>query len=270
MFESARLKIERARKHIHDLARSVQEFVNKEPFKLRLDSRYGCFLSVTLDEPIPNDVMLSAGDAAHNLRSALDHCMWEIVVDADQFFETHEQLRQIQFPTADDQRKYENKIAKMPGLADDLASFLRNLAAFPGGVGYELFCVHNLDVDDKHKALVGTVLECEVHDLLLKSLDGTPANPINIPQVIRGDYSHGKTLGTIFGHHYGVFNIVQELRGPNRPSFEPNPKRRIEPRIYFEESIFTPPIPVECTLRRLSNSVCRTVDQFEALITARS
>jgi len=77
-------KIERANKHIMDLEREVSAFIEDNPGRELLacdtDPETGDIIyRVKYNRPIPIAIQLIAGDIAHNLRSALDHLVWQLV-----------------------------------------------------------------------------------------------------------------------------------------------------------------------------------------------
>jgi hypothetical protein len=78
MFDSARLKIERADHHISDLERQLSAFTRQN---LDASIRYGddgTMITITVIAPPPS-LALVIGDAVHNLWSALDHLTWEVI-----------------------------------------------------------------------------------------------------------------------------------------------------------------------------------------------
>lgn len=84
---SAYLKVERARKHLKELDREVRRFVERDPYRLsvEMDPEAGepvvRFRQVG-DRPIgiPLGLGLMAGDVIHNLRSALDHVVFQLAI----------------------------------------------------------------------------------------------------------------------------------------------------------------------------------------------
>src|SRR5579864_4992836 len=79
-----RLKIERAKEHIRDLDAAIKRFVQEQPYTLgakphRIPEIEHTTLYVAEVKPIPDCISLIVGDAIHNLRSALDHLMWQLV-----------------------------------------------------------------------------------------------------------------------------------------------------------------------------------------------
>lgn len=74
--DAAAEKIARGREHIAELTAEINGFLETEPYavdrQLELDGRVDLYV-VSRDTPAPASIGLLIGDAAHNLRSALDH-----------------------------------------------------------------------------------------------------------------------------------------------------------------------------------------------------
>lgn len=81
LLSSALLKIKRAEHHINDLNRQINAFLAERPFKLfyfmRPKAGEGTIGTKT-EKSIPEEFAMIIGDAAHNLRSALDHAMFAL------------------------------------------------------------------------------------------------------------------------------------------------------------------------------------------------
>src|SRR5690349_1920178 len=100
-----RLKVERAIKHIDDLAAVCKAFINSTPYTLdrETEPKTGYYhFSVTNVQAPPPDVGLIAGDAIHNLRSALDHLACQLVLANGNV-----PSRQTCFPIFDSESKYQ-------------------------------------------------------------------------------------------------------------------------------------------------------------------
>ena len=82
LYRPAEQKLIRARQHIHDLNVQIQSYLSRNPYRLVLvtDLLEGrkC-LQVECKQQVPDDFSLVTGDAIHNLRSALDVCIWSLV-----------------------------------------------------------------------------------------------------------------------------------------------------------------------------------------------
>jgi hypothetical protein len=107
-FESARLKVQRAYLHIQELERVFATFLQSNFCKISVEQEPETgqqLLKVASIASLPAETPLIIGDAFHNLRTALDHVMAEILKGSDgvyfpvgkerQNFEAHSTYRTI-------------------------------------------------------------------------------------------------------------------------------------------------------------------------------
>jgi hypothetical protein len=80
--ESARLKLARGKKHVDDLKAELRAFNDTHPYEKVIEPNLEAFgqvhLKVKLTKPIPKSITVIVGDAACNLRDALDHAVYGI------------------------------------------------------------------------------------------------------------------------------------------------------------------------------------------------
>jgi hypothetical protein len=116
-----------------------------------------------LDSPVVvgRDWALMIGDAVHNLRSALDHLAWQLVIANG-----GGHAITTQFPIhASDTRKnpYTGQIEARPcevagGIHPDALDIIKRVQPYNGGdEGDKLWRIHELDVIDKHRYLILSV-----------------------------------------------------------------------------------------------------------------
>ena len=78
-------KIERAKKHIADLHLACEAFFSSRPYDIRVetnpDKLERSYHLVSIRE-VPDEIISICGDALHNLRSALDHLAFQLVLVA--------------------------------------------------------------------------------------------------------------------------------------------------------------------------------------------
>jgi hypothetical protein len=154
-FFSSALKIERAKHHIKDLDRSVHAFFARKPYKLIVRNNPPAgwrTYFVRSEKPLPAEFSLIIGDAVHNLRSALDLAMFQLIGHLSKSPQT------VQFPFAYEAKKLENVIrSRQAHLAGEaVVAAIRALKPYPGG--NELLAgVQALDVCDKHKLIIPVV-----------------------------------------------------------------------------------------------------------------
>lgn len=274
MFESARLKLARAGGHVRSFAETLQEFVDKRPYNLRCDSRYAdCRWFLTLDKEIPEDLMLIAGDAIHNLHSALDHCVWELVVKIDNFGGTQKEKSRIKFPTSGSNRTdFEALLRGMNSVSIDTIDFLISLAVYPGGWGEPLLALHSLDILDKHHVLVPVVPECRVSGLSERCQDWDGSVTVRkLPDSFyRGSYARGRTVPTTFGNHFGVFPVAQYRQGPHNPTLVLDQDHKIAPQLFFAGPRPFADLSILRTLKALELLVGTVIHRFDEFVKGRS
>src|SRR5437868_5598044 len=77
-----RLKIERAKQHILNLESVIVPFFDDAPYTYAADLHPQIpwyIIRLETIKPLPDSVPVLIGDAVHNLRSSLDHLMWQLV-----------------------------------------------------------------------------------------------------------------------------------------------------------------------------------------------
>jgi hypothetical protein len=82
--DNIRSKINRAEKHIRDLDAAIASFIELPPYTIGTKPHFveeikHTTLYVASVQSIPIDIPLLIGDAIHNLRSALEHLMWQLI-----------------------------------------------------------------------------------------------------------------------------------------------------------------------------------------------
>lgn len=245
MFDSAKLKIERADHHIGDLERRLITFTrqNLDASVTHLDDGEMDITFVMLP-PSPN-IALTIGDAVHNLRAALDHMVWELVGPAYQ-------NKHVQFPMGDKRQTFETtcKGIKTPDPA--INDVLKSLEAFPGGKGEFLYIVHLLDRADKHRILTPVTHAPDVDELVLIGDDGEERFPLS------KFFGNGKTL------REGESLTFSGFPKDSRLAFQNDAK--ISPHILFGNIEHIEGEAIFPTIRRLRNAVAETVDIVESSI----
>lgn len=158
--DAVKSKIERAKKHIRDLDLVIRAFVDSQPYSIGAKSHpvkeiHHTTLYVASVQNIPASISLIVGDAIHNLRSALDHLMWQLVEAAGGTPDEN-----IAFPIywgTDGIQKYQSKTGnrEIQKIGPTALNLLR--AAQPWCSGDNtLRSVQELDIWDKHRLLILT------------------------------------------------------------------------------------------------------------------
>ena len=146
------LKLERARDHIKDLNARVNQFLAKHPFVLmeRHQRKAGrTTYSVMAKESIPPELSLIIGDAVHNMRAALDMALFGMVGDREP---------KIHFPFPKEPTPEALKRAIKEGhvkvAGKKVVEAISSLEPHINGKGIALYCIHALDIQDKHHLLI--------------------------------------------------------------------------------------------------------------------
>lgn len=173
----ARLKIERARRHIEELRSEVAAYLASRPMRLMVRQRREPpekVLAVERIAPIPDDFSMLIGDAVHNLRAALDLFAYSLVGDLAS------NPDQIYFPFSKGRESADQTIRmrQMHLAGEDVVSAIASLECFPGGNRW-LHGLHLLDIADKHKLIIATGRAAQLSADEVRFL--LPEVPINGP-----------------------------------------------------------------------------------------
>jgi hypothetical protein len=145
-----RVKIERAKKHLADLERDIAVFRSKS---LNVVRRQQNTLTGQTDEllniPVLSfDAIAAAGDVIQNLRSALDHLAYQLVLVGGGSPGTH-----TCFPIAKDFSAYESgRARKVEGMRQDAIKAIDDLKPYKGG-NDAFWKIHELNNIDKHRVI---------------------------------------------------------------------------------------------------------------------
>ena len=152
LVEQPLLKVDRAKKHINELDRVLTAYLVKRPFRWSSmpDTKPGeVRYFIEQEKPIPDDVALIIGDAAHNLRSALDLLCFAMVGAKTP------RPWDVQFPFTRKPDAVIGAIAQrqIKFAGDDVQRAIVALKPYPDGHPW-LYELHQLDVGDKHKLII--------------------------------------------------------------------------------------------------------------------
>ncbi len=173
-FEGARLKIDRAEKHLVDLEAALLALPNAYRSSIQRDANTGA--QSVIHEPteavatIRNDLALITGDCVHHLRTALDHA-WTIVVTR---IDPGRVGHWSKFPL---QRTLKELEDTLKGLEIDtsnpvLFKFLTStVKAYETG-NDDLWSLHRLDITDKHRLLLPLLPTAWITNIAVKNQAG--------------------------------------------------------------------------------------------------
>jgi len=252
MFESAKLKLERAEQHVRDLDSAHTAFVDQRPHRPvikgeRKDGVWRGWIEVIVDRQLPPEFALILGDAIHNYRCVLDHLVWELVgVDGGT------QDRHTKFPFGRTRVDFEAMTRGVITPAQSTKNFLASLAVYPMGQGEALYAVHALDNADKHRVITPVLHFSYLGGILL--FDMQTGERFHADPVYVGPVGDGSTI---------AFEIPEGCGIEADHRFYPTPD------IFFPKIDVFPNEPVIPALAWISSAVEATVTDFERFATGR-
>jgi len=151
--KTVRRKIERAEQHIREYENREQLFFERNPYLpvKQMDPNTGEMLwKLSIRDEIPADFSTIVGDALQNLRSSLDHLVWQLVLANG----STPKIRVTGFPICESIQKYKAESpAKVKGMAQGAIDMISNLRPYYGGHQH-LWGLHALNNADKHRLLL--------------------------------------------------------------------------------------------------------------------
>jgi hypothetical protein len=165
-------KLERTEEHLRALAKAIETFIATDPYAVTVKKEADgaehvyCFSKFT--DP-PDSIGILAGDAVHNLRSALDHIVFASAQQGARAAGTtmsRSQERSIQFPITSSTEQFEDQIGRhrLRYVEPEIKTFIERLQPYwlsPGQPDRSWIAIINeLDVIDKHRTIpaLGTVV----------------------------------------------------------------------------------------------------------------
>ena len=151
--DGPKLKLDRAKKHLDDLEAAINGFFETNPYAVRVKDNPETgkreHIVVKADD-LPASLSVLSGDAVHNLRSALDHIIWQLVIANGG---EPEDLRTA-FPVWRSEADFEaGRPGDAKGISEAALDVLYGLKPYKGG-NDALWLLHKLDIVDKHRLLL--------------------------------------------------------------------------------------------------------------------
>jgi hypothetical protein len=246
-----RLKVRRADKHIEDIETTRKEFVATDPYTHFSyddpetgDLVYGISVEPHAAEGL-RDLSIIAGDAIHNLRSALDLLAYQLV---DAY--SGKAGDATAFPIWRTEGQFLGGSAGyMRGAHPDAIRVMRNLKPYKGG-NETLWRLHRLDATDKHR--------------LLLAVGATQAEILWNFNIGSGDHwvrIKPKRPAILLEDGAEIFRVPAAARD----YFESQPKPEFSLYIALRE-VETPNIGLDLgsTLRNLSRTTTEIIDLFSS------
>lgn len=146
------VKVDRAKKHLLEFEKRVGGFLGHSPYGITphkgSDKRTFIF-KLRISEEMPREFNAIVGDVIHNLRCALDHLAWQLVI-----FNDKSPDRKVAFPIVEDMNALGEYLDSCLKNASEMArQMVRELEPFKGGNQF-LWKLHDLDIIDKHRNLL--------------------------------------------------------------------------------------------------------------------
>jgi hypothetical protein len=159
------LKIDRATAHLNDLdrrAERIEEACRKAIVRERDEQQSEYVFRFNRVPTIPVVLSTIIGDAIHNLRVSLDHLAWQLVIATGGTPSTRTTFPILEAPPSAD-RSGSTRPQINPGIPEDLREILDEVQPYkrPKPAHHELAVLHRLDIIDKHRELLVTVLGVE-------------------------------------------------------------------------------------------------------------
>jgi hypothetical protein len=147
-----RVKVERAKEHVRDLEIEVRSFLVANPYvvEFKRDAQTGEAIHYVISvRETPITMTAIIGDVLHNLRSALDHLAYQLVIVSGAT-----PSKQTYFPISDDATKYKVEApGKITGMSKTAVKAIDAIKPYKGGDDM-LWRLHRLNIIDKHRALI--------------------------------------------------------------------------------------------------------------------
>jgi hypothetical protein len=176
-----RVKTDRAKQHILQVEDAAKR-VNLGGISMGMDSK-GNFSGPKPTRTVPIEVITGAGDAIHNLRSALDHLAWQL-----SHWRTGKPGPRPGFPIGKSFEDYKAMKGRMvAGMSPDAKKAINDLRPYKGG-NEPLWTIHHLDIVDKHHQLFVFGYQNLFSGLRLPGTYGTVTdNPAHFLGIFAGD-----------------------------------------------------------------------------------
>lgn len=149
LFAASYTKLDRAREFISEFEKEVEKYFSSKPLSIRVTPNSegqlveGAYKAFGLK---PGAIV---GDAVHNMRTALDLMASELAVMK------RKSPKNVLFPFCKDKNALDDAIKdkNFKKCGDDAVALLKEIAPYCGG-NDKLRALHDMDIEDKHTALV--------------------------------------------------------------------------------------------------------------------
>jgi hypothetical protein len=210
-FDHSRLKIRRARAHIGELTNEITAYLRRVPFYLIVQFDGGARQwAVKVREEVPVEFSAIIGDVIHNLRAALDLMAVQVVRL------NHQSDEDVYFPFSKSAARFDEAIQNrnMHRASAAAIALLKSLKPYPGG-NDPLRDLHDLDIMDKHQALIPTMDMIGMPDFLggREIVRGVHVSPIRDGTIVPADPQITPYI-RVGGSYQGTFSMRFPIGGP--------------------------------------------------------
>jgi len=160
VFDAVMLKAKWAHDHINDLYGALEDFFDPHPYVVTVDKEaqpgnivyiYAGCVSQGTDNPFPVAVHGHVGDALYNLRSALEHLAWQLVLANGETPGTGTGFPILDLSAKDSDSLFNRKVR---GMRNETVEAIARLKPYKGANNL-LWLLHQLNGIDKHHELLG-------------------------------------------------------------------------------------------------------------------
>ena len=259
-FASARYKVRRARKHLRDFEREVGLFLTKNVYTVVFDEKSkpgSCVAKIaSINTAGLDQLALTAGDVIHNLRSALDHFMFEVSGGATL---TAQEWKKIYFPIygKDDQPSikdiHELVTRKTKGISARLFTALCALEAYKGGAGHDIWALNELDNADKHRLVL------DIHLAGRRIIVTSKARRKTAPPEQRNGF-------IVVGNHDSPLQVGDVIMTVPIGTYDKRYKPRLPLQVRLSEPEILPGADIKTALAHLTDEVERLLERLIPLV----
>jgi hypothetical protein len=190
LFRDARLKIQRADKHLEDLDTIFLALQNSYRSRVQRDAKTGGqsikHESTEAGDAFKDTFAIITGDCIHNLKTALDHA-WNAALTriAPSLIDKY-----TRFPVRDTLQELEGTLhgKKMDSICPGLHDFIVSHAKPYKAGNFDLWAIHELDIIDKHRLLLPLVQTAWIADIAVKNQAGQIMSGTTMLQLGSGPY----------------------------------------------------------------------------------
>jgi hypothetical protein len=157
-FEASKLKLDRSAEHLQELERATAAYFSEKPCVIVVEPFPGMegmgtqSWNARIRKPIPMKLSALIGDTVHNLRSALDLLICDLVKI------NGKSTQKVYFPFCASAAHLSQMIRdrKVYRAGADVVRLIESMKPYTGG-NIVLRAIHDLDVTDKHQALLPVI-----------------------------------------------------------------------------------------------------------------